>query len=212
MFRAGTVVHLTPKAFDLLLKLLAERPRAVAKAELQDHLWPDAFVSEANLPMLVAEIRNALGDSPSTPLFVRTVPRFGYAFSGQATDIPHQEPVAAGALGAWLLIGRERVALEQGVNLLGRDPACRGWINAPGVSRRHAQIVLAGDAAELQDLDSKNGTYLNGTRVTGPVALTDRAEIRIGSFPLTFRTASPTSTTETQWSTGMGAGHPRQER
>jgi DNA-binding winged helix-turn-helix (wHTH) protein len=84
ILRGQVPVHLSPKAFDLLMKLLAERPRAVRKAELQDHLWPDTFVSEANLPMLVGEIRLALGDSRSTPTFIRTVPRFGYLTAARA--------------------------------------------------------------------------------------------------------------------------------
>ena len=37
-------VHLSPKAFDLLVLLLANRQRAVSKAELQEQLWPATFV------------------------------------------------------------------------------------------------------------------------------------------------------------------------
>src|SRR3954467_6918119 len=70
---AGRVVHLEPKAFDLLSTLVLERPKAVSKADLQERLWPGTFVSEANLSNLVAEVRAALGDPARTPKFVRTV-------------------------------------------------------------------------------------------------------------------------------------------
>lgn len=73
-------VRLSPKAFQLLEILVINRPKALSKADLQDKLWPDTFVVEKNLANLVSETRQALGDSPSAPGFIRTVPRYGYAF------------------------------------------------------------------------------------------------------------------------------------
>jgi TolB-like protein/DNA-binding winged helix-turn-helix (wHTH) protein/Tfp pilus assembly protein PilF len=73
-------VRLSPKAFQLLEILVANRPKALSKSDLQDRLWPDTFVVEKNLANLVSEIRRALGDSPSGSGFIRTVPRYGYAF------------------------------------------------------------------------------------------------------------------------------------
>ena len=55
-------IHLSPKAFELLWTLALERPKVLSKAVLQQRLWPDTFVAEANLSNLVAEIREALGD------------------------------------------------------------------------------------------------------------------------------------------------------
>ena len=46
-------------------------------------LQPSTFVTDANLAVLVAELRRALHDRPRAPRFVRTVHRFGYAFCGQ---------------------------------------------------------------------------------------------------------------------------------
>ena len=57
-------VHLSPKAFELLSMLVANRGRAVPKAELQEHLWPSTFVEETNLASLVVEIRRALRAAP----------------------------------------------------------------------------------------------------------------------------------------------------
>jgi DNA-binding winged helix-turn-helix (wHTH) protein len=73
--RNGSVVHLTPKAFDLLAMLVAEAPRVVPKAELHERLWPGTFVTDATLVGLVKEVRRALDDrDPAAPL-VRTAHR-----------------------------------------------------------------------------------------------------------------------------------------
>ena len=84
LWRGEREFHLSPKAFDLLALLVARRPAAVSKIAIRELLWPDTFVSETNLPALVAEIRAALGDDAREPRFVRTLHRIGYAFHGQA--------------------------------------------------------------------------------------------------------------------------------
>ena len=80
LVRAGAPVSLSPKAFELLDILVENHPKALSKTELQDRLWPGTFVVEKNLTNLVSEIREALGDDPVHPRFIRTVHRFGYAF------------------------------------------------------------------------------------------------------------------------------------
>ena len=78
--RGGGDIHLSPKAFELLETLILDRPKVLSKDVLQQRLWPETFVAEANLSNLVAEIREALGDRARSPLFVRTAHGFGYAF------------------------------------------------------------------------------------------------------------------------------------
>ena len=80
-------LHLSPKAFELLKVLTENRPRALSKNELHEHLWPATFVSEVNLATLIAEIRDALGDDARKPRFIRTAHRFGYAFCAAAVDL-----------------------------------------------------------------------------------------------------------------------------
>ena len=65
--RGGHPVHLTPKALELLELLVERRPNAVSKAEIHDRLWPDTFVADVNLPVLVHELREALEDDPHEP-------------------------------------------------------------------------------------------------------------------------------------------------
>jgi DNA-binding winged helix-turn-helix (wHTH) protein len=198
LFRGEADVHLSPKAFELLKLLIDSRPRALSKADLQSHLWPDVFVSEANLPLLVREIRTALGDEARHPRFIRTLQRFGYAFCGTATVLagpPAQTRVHGQVY--WLVWRRQRLDLTPGENLVGREGTDIVQLDAPSVSRRHARITVSEADAVLEDLASKNGTYVRGTRVTRPVQLRDRDPIRFGSVLTTFRMSSPDAPTET---------------
>jgi pSer/pThr/pTyr-binding forkhead associated (FHA) protein len=55
------------------------------------------------------------------------------------------------------------------------------------VSRRHARLRIAGGEAVLEDLGSRNGTWLRGERLAGPAPLRDGDELRVGSVSITFR-------------------------
>lgn len=189
-------IHLSPKAFELLTMLLASRPRAVSKAELQQQLWPSTFVEETNLAGLVAEIRRALHDAATTPTFVRTVYRFGYRFVGEASEggrATRAEPPRARPC---LVFENRQVALMEGANVIGREPDATIQCDSPGVSRYHARIVLANGEATVEDLGSKNGTFVKGERITS-ARLSDGDEIRLGAVSLIFRMAPPTHPTET---------------
>jgi pSer/pThr/pTyr-binding forkhead associated (FHA) protein len=90
-----------------------------------------------------------------------------------------------------------QIALNEGDNILGRAPDAGVWIDAPGVSRHHARIRLDAATAAVEDLGSKNGTYLRGERVTAPTRLADGDQIRLGSVVITFRIPPPPGSTET---------------
>src|SRR5262245_11100110 len=76
LVRGGVAVHLTPKALRLLELLLERRPKPISKQEIRDVVWPDTVVAEGSLANVVFEVRNALGDDPREPRFVRTVHSF----------------------------------------------------------------------------------------------------------------------------------------
>ena len=95
-------MHVSPKAFALLEALIKVRPKAVSKDELHSCLWPETFVSDANLPNLVAELRESLGDDAHEPRIIRTVQRYGYAFRADATmepDLLFGASASSGAIG-----------------------------------------------------------------------------------------------------------------
>ena len=187
LFFGKTEVHLSPKAFELLALLVDNRPRAMSKDELHERLWPGTHVSDANLAGLVAEIRRAVGDDARTPRFVRTVQRFGYAFSGAASadGATADKPVVAQSI-FWLVDGERQIPLAEGENVLGREPFA-GSFTATSVSRRHARLTVAGSRAYLEDLGSKNGTFLRGRRVETPEPVVDGDSIELGSVALVFR-------------------------
>jgi DNA-binding winged helix-turn-helix (wHTH) protein len=181
-------VPLTPKVFQLLEVLIAERPKALSKATLHERLWPETFVADANLANLVADLRDALGDDAKHPRIIRTVQRFGYAFEAEAApDEDREERSPSGASVYRLIWGDREISLSEGENILGRDRDAVVWIDVYSVSRHHARITIAGEDATLEDLGSKNGTFLRGESVTEACALKDGDEIRIGTVTLTLR-------------------------
>ena len=107
-------VRLRPKVMDLLMAL-ADRPGEVcSKPELLDAVWPDVVVTEASLSVAVAELREALGDDPSRPTCVETIPRRGYRLIATVLDGPRPAPDPASS-SSYALIGRSvKVPLGHG--------------------------------------------------------------------------------------------------
>jgi DNA-binding winged helix-turn-helix (wHTH) protein len=201
LHRGRGEIRLSPKAFDLLAVLIEQRPRVLDKADLHGRIWPDTYVVDANLNVLIAEIRRALEDSPRDAKFIRTVHAIGYAFCGEAVELPDRSaPRKAPPVRFWLMWNERVIVLEDGDNTVGRDPQCTVWLDASGVSRRHARIrtVRGDDAVLLQDLGSKNGTLVQNSSITGQVRLTDGAVIQIGSVQLKLRIWSEGKTPETE--------------
>jgi DNA-binding winged helix-turn-helix (wHTH) protein len=194
LLRGKTEVRLSPKAFDLLHVLVDSRTRAVSKAELHDRLWPGTFVTDANLAVLVAELRRALHDRSDAPKFVRTVRRFGYAFCGQ---ISGAVDVSASRRTCWIIFSGRETALHDGDNIIGRDPSATVRLDFPSVSRRHARIAVSSKGAIVEDLGSKNGTFLRKDRITSTVRLADLDELQVGSVRLTVRILSGDVATQT---------------
>jgi hypothetical protein len=194
--RGNREIHLAPKALELLATLVLDRPKVVSKAILQERLWPGAFVVEANLSNLVAEIREALGDSARAPRFVRTVHGFGYAFCGVGAAQPTLRQGATSVL-CWLESEGRRIPLSTGEHVIGRDAEVQIMLDSSAVSRRHARLVVTADGATLDDCGSKNGTFRGSDRITSPTALTDGDVIRLGSLVITFHAAEDFLATDT---------------
>jgi len=195
LLRDGQPVHVRSKAFRLLELLVEHRPNALSKDQLQDLLWPGVYVSESNLTTLVTELRQAIGDDSRAPRFIRTVYGFGYSFCGAIDTVATVKTPGPGRYRLWWC--EKEIVLANGENILGRGPESVAWIDRDTVSRRHARIVVDGDAVTLEDLGSKNGTRLRGRRLEATAALADGDEIRLGSVSLTFRILDGGSSTAT---------------
>jgi DNA-binding winged helix-turn-helix (wHTH) protein len=192
--RGDSPQRLKPQAFDLLDLLIARagppRSRSGRSATASGR---DTFVAESTLSSLAAQVRRALGRDGAKA--VRTVHGFGYAFEAEATE----DKAGRGrfSIAAHLTWNRRTIVLVGGENVIGRDADVEVRIEAPGVSRRHARILAEGGRFVLEDLESKNGTYLRGVRLSPSAELTDGDEFRLGQTLLVFRVrreAAPTAT------------------
>lgn len=193
--RGDQEVHVAPKTLDFLLVLLARAPNAVSKTELMAELWPDTHVSDATLTGVVADAREALGDDGRATRLIRTLHRFGYAFTGQIereADGETGEPVLG-----WLIADTWRLPLRSGETVLGREGAGVVPLPSSSVSRQHASLMIEGTAARVRDLGSKNGTFVDEMRVERPTALRDGARLRFGTLLVIYRSAEETSSTDT---------------
>ena len=206
--RGSDQVHLSPKAFDTLKMLIERRPNALSKAEILERVWPNVFVSEASLARVVNEIRTALGDASRDGRVIRTVHSYGYAFAAAVeNDSAGSDPVSTVALSACLLVSATRtVILRQGEQFAGRDPVSDIWIDSPKISWRHARLLARHTCATIEDLGSKNGTFVRNVRIDGPTVLQHGDEVRFGRSTFVFRVEDARQVTETDVESGIHGG------
>ena len=88
--------------------------------------------------------------------------------------------------------------LAPGENVVGRDRNADVSIDDSTISRRHARIRIVGKGATIEELGSKNGTFVQGKKIEKPRRLSDGDRIQIGSVILTFREFSPEKSTDTR--------------
>jgi phosphoserine phosphatase RsbU/P len=81
-----------------------------------------------------------------------------------------------------------RYELDKPLTILGRHPECDVILDAGAVSRQHARIVRRGDELLLEDLKSRNGTFLNGRPIAGSTGLSDGDMLRICDLEFSFHT------------------------
>src|SRR3712207_5728260 len=86
LLRQDTPVTLTPKVFDILLMLVRNGGRALAKEDFMREIWPDSFVEEGNLNRNISTLRKALGDGRDGQQFIKTIPKRGYRFVAGVTE------------------------------------------------------------------------------------------------------------------------------
>ncbi|MDJ0813361.1 MAG: winged helix-turn-helix domain-containing protein [Woeseiaceae bacterium] len=141
----GEPAALRSKVFDLLVYLVQERGRVVAKTELMEAVWPDAVVEENNLNQAISALRQALGDTAQAPRFVATVTGRGYQFIGEVREIDSRAPEEPGKPSSALRYGIAGAAIIAA--LIG------AWMARPGdAPPAAAGIAVLEQFAELEPI------------------------------------------------------------
>jgi DNA-binding winged helix-turn-helix (wHTH) protein len=192
--KGGLRQRLQAQPFQILAALLERPGELVSRDDLRTRIWPEAvFVDfEHGLHKAMNRLRVALGDSANTPRFVETLSRRGYRFIA-----PVEGHRAKGTGGLHIWFESRAFPLQEGGNLLGRDERADIPLDSISVSRRHARIEVRQGRAVLEDLGSRNGTWVGGRRVGQPVDLLDGDDIRVGVLHLTFRNPEPRGSIDT---------------
>jgi len=193
--KRGVRVRLQEQPFQLLAALVEHAGDLVTRDELRRRLWPlsTTIAFDQAVNNAVAKIRIALSDSAESPRFVETLARRGYRFIedvewvGDPGDAPAPQPAAAPAARAAIVrltTDDRTVVLTEGCHIVGRDPDASVWIDSAVVSRHHARLVVQRDGITIEDLDSRNGTFVNGARIVAVSALAHGDQIRIATHAL----------------------------
>lgn len=209
--RREETVQIRPKLMDVLSFLAQQSGEVVSKDEIIAAVWARQYMAESVLTRSIAELRRILGDRVVEPRFIETITKRGYRLLAPVERVggpaPAQVPAARpaspqvpssmGVHTCGLCWGEQEIPLSEGENIIGRTSGALVRISSSRVSRRHARIVVTGGRAVLEDLGSKNGTYVRGRKIHRPVDLSDGDEICFGRDVVVFRFCYPTGTTLT---------------
>jgi DNA-binding winged helix-turn-helix (wHTH) protein len=194
--KKGARVPLQEQPFQVLAMLVQRAGDLVSRDDLRARLWPDAvFVDfDQGLNKAVTKIRGALGDLAASPRYVETLERRGYRFiaavewieAGTRQPATDHARITVVRL-AW---GDRSLPLGEGSHVIGRDPAAAIWVDSSLASRRHAALVVTPSSVTIEDLGSRNGTFVNGVRIDAVLRLTHGDEIRVGPARFILHTTS----------------------
>ena len=95
--RNGEPVALNSKYFDVLLLLVSRSGQLVEKQQIFEEVWDGVFVTDAALTQCIKDIRRQLGDDASSPRYIKTVPKHGYVFIGNAVKADEEATTGSDA-------------------------------------------------------------------------------------------------------------------
>jgi DNA-binding winged helix-turn-helix (wHTH) protein len=198
--RGDEVRHIRPRAMGVLECLAEARGAVVTRQRITDRVWRTEYVTTNALTHVVAELRTSLGDDADRPMFIETIPRRGYRLVAPVSFPGEPKSAAPGEASIVTLLAEDGavIELQAGANLIGRASDAAIRIDTSEVSRRHAVITVDGPLATIEDLGSKNGTFLRGRRLDAPARLADADEITIGVNVARFRVVVADDRTATE--------------
>ena len=181
ILRDGEERPLSRKAFDLLVVLVDQRPKVVSKDKLIQKIWADTFVADANLAILIGDVRAALGDNAKEPRMIKTHHRVGYSFAADVTEVSAAAHAEDGPPSLWLLPTGASCCSRAELRSAATPAATSS--STTRASREHAVLTVTDGQLTVADRD-------NGTRVDGR-KLTDTSVVRSGQR-ITFGTVEAT--------------------
>jgi DNA-binding winged helix-turn-helix (wHTH) protein len=204
LLREGAEIPLTHKSRELLLLFLHNPARLLTLEDITERVWPDTAVTDDAVRFQIGELRRAFGAAGEA--FIRTIRSEGYRWEAPVRAEAHRPTRPASSDGEGkrperrrlLLLKSGEIPLVEGENMIGRDPDAALWIDHPSVSRHHARIVIVGGKVAIEDMGSKNGTFLNGKRIARSCSLSDGDQLRIGPQKMVFRSMLRLGTTRTE--------------
>ena len=183
-------VHLQPKVMEVLVCLVEHASDVVSKELLLRSVWPDTAVTDDVLTRAIFELRRVFGDEVRKPRVIQTIPKRGYRLIApvilDSERTADATPIDEG-ITCTLTWHGGRVCLKAGIYVLGREASLPICVPFPSVSRRHARVTIAGGAATVEDLASKNGTFLRDKRLTAPTLLRNGDLLGAGSVRIRVR-------------------------
>ncbi len=197
--RDGQQIHLEPKVVEVLAYLAGRAGQVVSKRELIDAVWQVEVISNSRLTRVISDLRRALGDDAGQPRYVKTIPTRGYRLVATVRAVQAPDAIESEKASAFELeVAGRGYSLAEGENTLGRGADVDIRIDSEWVSRLHARIFVDGSTAHIEDLGSKNGTYLRGERLAGRAELHDGDEISVGRGVMTMKFVTVIGSTRTE--------------
>jgi TolB-like protein/Tfp pilus assembly protein PilF len=168
--RAGALLSVEPKVFDLITHLIANREHVITKDALIAAIWDGRIVSDSALTTCINAARVALGDSGERQRLIKTLPRKGIRFVGVVNEDEDQDRVGGTEASAPRLPDKPSIAVMPFANLSG-DPAqdyftdgmvediitglCRmGWLF---VIARNSSFTYKGRAVDVKQVGRELG-------------------------------------------------------
>jgi len=135
--RAGALVQLEPKVFDLLAYLVEHSDRIVPKSELLAHLWPAQFISDATFDHCVMAARRAVGDNGQRQRVIKTMRGRGYRFVAALRESTNDTPGAASAPAPQMLPAPPGAAASACPQCQHQNPGTARFCTECGASLQH---------------------------------------------------------------------------
>ena len=144
VMRGDERIHMTPRVFQLLLKLVENAGRLVNKKTLIDEIWQDSFVEEGNLNSTISRLRKILGESPDEKKYIETIPRVGYRFIASVEVVTNRTAARLQVAPADELTEPAEIAPADDV-----VPTVADHNEMPLQTRRHSRLMMSTAVASL---------------------------------------------------------------